>query len=183
MKKIILILAIAISVNTLVAQKYLTKTGHISFFSSTPIEDIEAHNNQATSVIDFSNGKMAFSLLMKGFEFEKALMQEHFNEKYVESDEFPKAKFKGNIVDFNNIDLSKDGKYEVVIKGDMTIHGETNPVEATGTIEIKDEKIIGTSEFILAIKDYKINIPSVVKDKIAKEVKVSVNMNYNLYTK
>jgi len=183
MKKILLILAIAFTINTAFAQKYLTKTGHISFFSSTPIEDIDAHNYQVTSIINFEDGKMVFSLLMKGFEFEKALMQEHFNEKYVESDEFPKAKFKGEILNYKDIDLSKDGVYKVVVKGDLTIHGETNSISEKATIEVKDGKVIGEIKFYIAIEDYKINIPSVVRDKIAERVEILVEMNYNLYTK
>lgn len=183
MKKILLILAIAFTFNAVNAQKYLTKTGHISFFSTTPMEDIEAHNYQATSVVDFGSGKMVFSLLMKGFEFEKALMQEHFNEKYVESDEFPKATFKGQIVKFKSIDLSKEGIYNTVIKGDLTIHGVTKAIVANGTFEVKGDKLIGISKFNIAIEDYNIKIPSVVKDKIAKDVEISVNMNYKLYTK
>lgn len=183
MKNLILILTILFTINTAFAQKYLTKTGHISFFSSTPMEDIEAHNHQATSVINFEDGKIVFSLLMKGFEFEKALMQEHFNEKYVESDEFPKAKFKGQINNIEVVKLSIDGKYNVSISGDMTIHGKTNAVKSEGVLEVKDGKVIGTSEFTIEIADYGIKIPSVVKDKIAKEVKISVNMDYSLYSK
>jgi len=120
---------------------------------------------------------------MKGFEFEKALMQEHFNEKYVESDEYPKATFKGQILNFEELDLSKDGKFEVIVKGNLTIHGETKPVEAKGVIEIKGGKVIATSEFVIAVSDFNINIPSVVKDKIAKEVTISVALDYSLYTK
>jgi len=183
MKKLLLTLTFFAAINSLTAQKYLTKTGHISFFSTTPMEDIEAHNYQATSVLNFEDGKIVFSILMKGFEFEKALMQEHFNEKYVESDEYPKATFKGQILNFEELDLSKDGKFEVIVKGNLTIHGETKPVEAKGVIEIKEGKVIATSEFVIAVSDFNINIPSVVKDKIAKEVTISVALDYSLYTK
>lgn len=178
MKKITIILTLLLVGNTLMAQKYFTKTGYISFFSSTPIENIEANNYQVTSVLDFSNGEMAFSLLMKGFEFEKALMQEHFNEKYVESDQFPKAKFVGAITNYKNVNLKKDGVFKVEVYGEMTIHGVTNKVRTDGTLEINDGKIIGLATFNLALKDYKINIPSIVSDKIAKEVTISVKMNY-----
>lgn len=183
MKKIVIILTLVLAVNALFAQKYFTKTGHISFFSTTPVEDIEAHNYQVSSVLNYENGEIVFSLLMKGFEFEKALMQEHFNEKYVESDEFPKAKFVGAIKDYKAFDLTTDGTYEVLIVGEMTIHGVTKKVEATGTFTVKDGKLNADAKFPLTIEDYEINIPSVVSDKIAKEVSISVAMDYKLYGK
>lgn len=183
MKKIVIILIAVFSINTMFAQKYFTKKGHISFFSTTPIEDIEAHNYQSASVLNYENGEVAFSLLMKGFEFEKALMQEHFNEKFVESDEFPKAKFKGAIKDYKAFDLSKDESHKVVITGKMTIHGVTNTIEAEGVIVVKGREISAHAKFPLAIEKYEINIPSVVKDKIAKEVSISVVMEYKEYVK
>lgn len=183
MKNLLIILLFVSLVNCISAQKYFTKTGHISFFSTTPIEDIEAHNYQVTSVIDFENGEIVFALLMKSFEFEKALMQEHFNEKYVESDEFPKANFKGLIVNYESVNLAKSGIYKVKIIGKLTMHGKTNNVEIQATIEVKDGHIVGESIFTIAISDYKIKIPSVVKNKIAKKLKISVNMNYSLYAK
>ncbi len=183
MKKIILILTIAFTVNTVWAQKHFTKTGHVSFFSSTPVEDIEAHNYQATSVVDFESGVIVFRLLMKGFEFEKALMQEHFNEKYVESDEFPKATFKGEIVNLKEVNLAKNGSYEVEIKGDMTFHGVTNEVKTKGVFEVKAGKVTGKAEFKIVVAEYKINIPAVVRDKISKSVTISVDMNYRAYVK
>lgn len=183
MKKITIIFAFLLVGNTMIAQKFFTKTGHISFYSTTPIEDIEAHNYQSTSVIDFSNGDIVFSLLMKGFEFEKALMQEHFNEKYVESDEFPKAQFKGNITNFEDVNVSKDGSYIVNIKGEMTIHGVSQKVETQGVLEVKDGKIFGTCEFTLLVADYEINIPGVVRDKIAKEMTIKVKMDYSEYVR
>ncbi|MFT4644469.1 MAG: polyisoprenoid-binding protein YceI [Planctomycetota bacterium] len=183
MKKIAIILIVVFSINTMFAQKYFTKNGHISFFSTTPVEDIEAHNYQASSVLNYENGEIAFSLLMKGFEFEKALMQEHFNEKYVESDEFPKAKFKGTIKDYKAFDLTKNETFTVLITGEMTIHGVTKTVEAEGTITVKDGELSAEAKFPLAIEEYDINIPSVVKDKIAKEVSISVAMEYKKYVK
>jgi len=177
--RITIILAVLFISNASIAQKYFTKTGHISFFSSTPLENIEANNYQSTSVIDFSTGEMVFSLLMKGFEFEKALMQEHFNEKYVESDQFPKATFKGNIVNFKSVNLKKDGVYKVQVTGEMTIHGVTKTVKSEGTLEVKAGKIIGISTFKIPLKDYNINVPSVVSDKIASEMTIKVKMNYS----
>ncbi len=184
MKKYILILAAAslFSVDAN-AQKYFTRNGHVWFFSTTPVEDIEAHNHQANSVIDYAKGDIAFTILMKSFEFEKALMQEHFNEKYVESDEFPKASFKGKINNMDDIDFTKDGTYEAKVSGDMTIHGKTNPVETTGSFVVKSGKIQGTAKFQLTIEDYDIKIPGMVKDKIAKVIDINVDMAYEEYKK
>lgn len=181
MRKTTLILAVLLITNAAFAQKYYTKVGHISFFSTTPVEDIEAHNYQSTSIIDFSNGDIVFSLLMKGFQFEKALMQEHFNEKYVESDQFPKASFTGSITNFKDVNLKKDGVYKVEVSGKMTIHGKTNLVKTEGTLEVKEGKIIGDSSFKLLVADYDINIPSLVADKIAKEMTINVAMDYVEY--
>ncbi|MEO1448051.1 MAG: YceI family protein [Bacteroidota bacterium] len=163
------------------AQKYLTRNGNITFHSETPLETIEAAHNQVTSVLDASNGQLAFSVLMKGFQFEKALMQEHFNEKYVESDKYPKATFKGSIQNLDEIDFNTDGTYTAKVSGEMTMHGKTHPVETVGTLEIKDGKIVAKSEFDLAVADYDIKIPSVVRDNIAKVIHVKVQMQYAAY--
>ena len=126
---------------------------------------------------------MEFAVLIKAFQFEKALMQEHFNENYMESDKYPKAIFKGAIVDASTVDFSKDGDYPVKVKGKLTIHGVTNEVETDGTIDVKDGKISASSNFEIAVADYKIKIPSVVKDNIAKTVQIVVDMNYELFKK
>src|SRR4051812_6500282 len=115
MKSISLIFAITLFISSLASaqEKYFTRAGHISFHSETPVETILANNNQVTSILDAATGEMVFAVLIKGFEFEKALMQEHFNENYLESDKFPKAKFTGKILNFDKINLKKDGKHDV----------------------------------------------------------------------
>lgn len=180
MKKLLfyIIIILLAGISQVSAQKYFTKNANISFFSSTPAEDIEAHNNMGTSVIDAATGNMEFAVLIKGFEFKKALMQEHFNENYMESDKFPKATFKGKIVNNADVNYSKDGTYKVKTKGQLTIHGVTKEVEADGVIEVKGGKITGTSSFIVNPEDYKISIPNLVRDKIAKQIKVTVKADY-----
>jgi polyisoprenoid-binding protein YceI len=143
MKTLLMISAYLMLIGPLAAQQYFTKTGYISFYSSAPLEDITAENNQVTSIVDFGTGEMAFSLLMKGFHFEKALMEEHFNEKYVHSDKYPKSTFEGNITNIDNVDLTSDGEYEVDIEGKLTIHGVTKDVSTTGTIKVEGEKLSG----------------------------------------
>ena len=156
-------------------EKYFTKSGKIGFYSKAPLENIEAHNKSVTCVLDTKTGNLQFAVLMKGFEFEKALMQEHFNENYVESHKYPKAEFKGQIVNTGEINYSQDGTYQAKVKGKLTIHGETKDVETMGTITVKDGKMGANADFSVALEDYKIEIPKIVKDNISKIVKISVD--------
>ena len=176
MKKIFLsILVLALTVTTHAQDKYFTKSGKISFFSKSTLENIEAHNKSITCVLDTKSGALQFAVLMKGFEFEKALMQEHFNENYVESHKFPKAEFKGSVVNNNEIDYSKDGTYKAKVKGKLTLHGETRDVETNGTITVKGGKIDADASFNVLLADYNITIPSVVKDNISKSINITVD--------
>ena len=184
MKKTLFSLAIAVFAFTSVsAQKHFTRSANISFYSDTPMEKIEATNHQATSVVDLEKSEMVFSVLMKSFEFEKALMQEHFNEKYVESAIYPKAQFKGSYKSEKPIDLSKNGKYEVTVTGTMNMHGVDQEVKTPGVFEVKDGVLIGKTEFNLKLADYKISVPSVVRESIAEEVKITVDATYEPYKK
>lgn len=159
------------------AQRYFTKTGKVSFDATVPAspEDIAGKNRTVTCVIDTKTAQLQFAVLMKGFEFERALMQEHFNENYVESHKFPKAEFKGQVDNNTAIDYSKDGTYNAKVKGKLTIHGETKDVETSGKIIVKDGKLQLTAEFSVVLADYKIAIPTLVADKVAKSAKVSVD--------
>src|SRR5437868_7178645 len=135
MKKIIavcFVLSLSLIVNA--QTRFITKNGKIFFSATSSMEKIEAKNEKATSVLDVSTGALEFAVLMKAFTFEKALMQEHFNENYAESDKFPKATFKGNVVNIKSVDLNKNGTYNVKIKGIMTIHGESKEVATDGTL-------------------------------------------------
>ncbi|GAB4414995.1 MAG: hypothetical protein OHK0039_23250 [Bacteroidia bacterium] len=158
--------------------RLMTRTGVISFYSHTPMEDIEATNNQVNSVLDTQTGDIVFAVLMKSFQFEKALMQEHFNEKYVESDKFPKAQFKGKITNLAGIDFTKNGTYKAPVSGQLTIHGVTHDVSTEGTIEVKDGKITAKAKFPVAVADYEIKVPAAVRDNIAKSVDIMVDMTY-----
>ena len=178
MKKLSLILGLVAICTGLQAQKYFTRTGEISFFSSTSIEDIEAHNKTVTAVFDSKTGAIQYSVTMKAFHFEKALMEEHFNENYVESDEFPKSSFKGMIVDMKSINLKKDGMYTSDVTGKLTIHGVTKEVTTKAQFTVKGEKVIGEAKIKVNPEDYKIEIPGVVREKIAKELEVTIVMNF-----
>ena len=155
--------------------KYFTKTGKINFFSKAPLEDIEGKNKTVTAVIDSKSGAVQFAVQMKGFEFEKQLMQQHFNENYVESNKFPKGEFKGNITNNSEINYSKDGTYNANVKGKMTIHGVTKDVESTGTVKVDGGKLDVNSTFNVLISDYQIKIPAVVKDKVSNTIKIVVD--------
>lgn len=159
-------------------QIYLTRSGFIGFYSKTPLEDIRAENKQVYAVIDAGKKNLAFSTLLKGFVFPKQLMQDHFNENYVESDKFPKASFTGSYT--GEINLSKTGVYPVMIKGQLTLHGVTKTVEMPASIEVQNGKLIGKSDFKLTPGDFNIKIPSLVKEKIAEQIAVRVSVECSL---
>ncbi len=179
MKRIIFALTIMIlSGNFLVAQdKIFTKTGTINFDASGEMETITAVNKKATCVVDTKTGAMEFAVLMKAFTFEKALMEEHFNENYVESDTYPKSTFKGKIDNFSDIKFATDGTYNANISGDLTIHGVTKATTAKGTFTVKGGKVTGTSKFKVLLSDYNISIPSVVAANINKEATITVDVS------
>lgn len=156
-------------------EKFFTKNGSIVFDSKAPLENIEAHNKSVTTVLDTKTGNMQFAVLMKGFEFEKALMQEHFNENYVESHKFPKAEFKGQITNNSEIDYSKDGTYTAKVKGKLTIKGQTRDVETTGNVVVRGGKLLTTAVFSILLSDYNVEIPKIVKDNISNSVKITVD--------
>ena len=156
------------------AQKYMTRTGKISFYSSTPMENIEAYNNEVASIADAGTGDLVFQVPIKSFKFEKALMQEHFNENYMESDTYPKAEFKGKINDFNKVDVNKDGTYTVTAAGKLTMHGVTQDVAVPGSIVIKGTTMTIQTKFNVRPADYKIKVPAMVAGKIASEIEVTV---------
>ncbi len=181
MKARILIPLILLSASwlPLKAQKIYTKNGSISFFSKAPLENISAENNQVMSVLTIPSGELQFSVLIKSFHFKKSLMEEHFNENYLESNKYPKALFKGKINDPSKVNFTTDGSYPIEVSGDLTIHGVTNKVTTTGTITVKGGIVTGTSKFKVKLADYRISIPGVVKDNISETVDVTVSCVYD----
>lgn len=154
--------------------KFFTRTGQISFSSKGTLETIRAQNKTVTCVLDSKTGQLQFSVMMRGFEFKKALMQEHFNENYVESDKYPNADFKGQIISSPLPDLSKDGNYPVKVKGNLTIKGITQEQAADGTLTVKQGAVQADAIFNIQLSDYKIKIPSVVKNNLANTVNIAV---------
>lgn len=178
-KFIVMFAAISITAISANAQKYYTKNGNISFFSKTSLEDIKADNNQVVSVLNTQTGELQFSLIIKNFHFKKTLMEEHFNENYIESEKFPKATFKGNIADITKVKFTSDGTYNVNVTGDLTLHGVTQKVSSPGTITVKGDKINASAKFAAKPPDFNITIPALVKDKIAETIDVLVNCDYD----
>jgi hypothetical protein len=178
MKRLTLLFFLVSLVLTVNAQKYMTKNGYIGFFSHTPMEDIKGDNNQVAGVLDISTGEIVFQALIKSFHFDRALMEEHFNENYMESDKFPKSSFKGKITNLSSVNFSKNGIYDVTVDGDLTIHDATNKISTKGTIEVVTGGINANSKFNIVPEDYKINIPGVVREKINKNLEVTVSMKY-----
>jgi polyisoprenoid-binding protein YceI len=180
MKTIISIALLILSAQFTVAQgKYLTNNGVISFYSHTVIEDITATNEKVAAVIDSENGQVAIIVVMNEFQFEKRLMQEHFNENYVESEKFPKATFSGQISNNAEVQYQTPGEYQVEVAGEMTIHGITREISSTGTIEVNQNTITARTKFMLNPEDYEIKIPKVVRNNIAERMEISAELVCN----
>jgi hypothetical protein len=184
MRTIFIVIALfGLSLSAGAQEKYYSKTGHIWFYSHTPMEDVEAHNYQVGTILDVKTGDLMFTALVKSFEFKKALMQEHFNENYMESDKFPKAAFQGKVQEIGSVNSTKDGVYPVKVSGDLTIHGTVKKVTIDAKLEVKGGKIHATSQFEVVPGDFAIEIPSLVKDNIAKTIQVNVDISYEPYVK
>lgn len=160
--------------------KLIARQGQVSFFSYTSVENIKAKNNQALSIIDFSNNKIAASMLMNAFVFEKALMHEHFNESYIETDIYPKATFEGEIIDF---DSSFKGKQTKMINGTFSMHGVSKPIKIKVAIDNSNDSYILTGTFETFVKDYDIKIPPLLAGNIAKTISVTFRFEYAPYEK
>lgn len=159
------------------AQIYLSNNGKVSFYSKAPLEDIEAHSQQMGGVVKADTREVAFSMPIKSFKFRKSLMQKHFNEKFMESDKYPKATFTGKLVD--NTNLSQPGTYNVSVQGKLTIHGVTKDRTIKGTV-VSDGNILQlTSDFKVRVADHQIKIPRLVFENIAEVVDVKLDMSLN----
>lgn len=174
-KSVVLISAILLSTGVF-SQKFVTKTGHVRFYSKSPLEDIEAHNRQVNAALDATTGDFVFKVLIKSFEFEKALMQEHFNENYMESAKFPNSMFKGKVTNIKDLNTAKNGDYNARVEGELTIHGITKPVSTTGTFTVADGKVQGKSKFMVKLADYDIKIPKAVVNNISENIEITVDV-------
>ncbi len=171
-----LILISLLSLATIsVAQKYTLENSKVVFFSDAAIEDIRAENAKTLSVYNAETGEVAFAIPIKEFQFENSTMREHFNEKYMESEKFPKATFQGKLSSFNT---GADQTQRVIATGKLTIHGVTREVEIPGTIQIVDKKLLAKANFMIKLSDYNIKIPQLLWQKIAEQVEATVEFTY-----
>ena len=155
---------------------YSCKAPKLSFFSSAPLEDISASSDRGVSAINIKTKAIYFKVHMNTFQFRKALMQEHFNENYVESEKFPFAEYKGKFTE--DVDFSKNGTYPVTVEGVLNLHGVEKSYKGKGTITVMDGKFNVNSRFNVTVADHKIKIPSLVVKNIAEVVEVTVNADY-----
>jgi hypothetical protein len=157
------------------AQKFTSEKGVITFFSDAALEDIKAENTMVGSLFNSATGDLVYIVKIKDFKFEKALMREHFNEKYMETEKFPKSTFQGKVTGFNP---NTPGEQKCKAVGKLNIHGVTKDIDLPGTIEFSGGKAILKSKFIVKLVDYQIKIPKLVWQNIAEQVEVKVEFTY-----
>jgi len=177
MKKIILILSL-IAFSSINAQdKFFTKTGEIKFEASVPsFEEVKAKNNKVTAILKTDTGEIAALALIKGFRFKIALMEEHFNENYAESDSYPKAKFTGEIQNFSLDSYKENIKQNILIKGKLTFHGVTKTIEIPSTLIKTNNSINLLATFTLKANDFEIKIPNILRKKVSKNIDVTLDL-------
>ena len=163
------------------AQRYFTREGEVKFFSEAPLENIKATNNKVLCIIDLEKGQVAVDMLIKSFEFPKKLMQEHFNENYMESDRYPKANYKGNFEVPKRLQNMEEGEYLIPVIGQITIHGVKQKLDAPVNFIVKEGKVFTNFEFVIKVEDHKIKIPNLVVDNIAEEILVSASFQLESY--
>ncbi|PUZ27741.1 YceI-like domain-containing protein [Chitinophaga costaii] len=177
MRRYLLWMMLGMASSTGFAQDVRTdKTASVSFFSSTPLEDIKAQTMQAFTTLNVKTKEIYFKVPVNSFAFKYKLMKDHFNDSYLESGKYPAAEFKGVII--TAADLSKDGKYAVVVKGDLLLHGVSRPYEEKGTLQIKGTEVISDANFQIKLVDHSIKIPSLMLENIAEVVDVTVHADY-----
>lgn len=160
--------------NIIFSQKMITRTGEIKFEASVPsFEPVAAISNSVSAILDESNGEFAALVLIKTFKFKVPLMEEHFNENYIESSKYPKGTFNGKIINFDNSKLTTSEKYD--LEGDLTIHGVTKKIKTKINLILKEEKLYITSSFTVKAQDFNIKIPGIVKSKVSEDVNVAVD--------
>lgn len=172
---VFVLLAVSMYAGTASAQRFFTRDGKVRFFSEAKLENIEAINKSGTAVFDIASGKMEWKVLIKNFLFEKALMQEHFNENYMESTRYPAATFKGYVTNLGEVKFDTDGTYPVTVKGKMNLHNVERDAEVTGTITVAGDQLVVHSDFTIKCSDYNIKIEAQKVSNISNNIKVTVD--------
>lgn len=178
MSKILLIILL-LTAHSGLAQKYKSTVGTIKFYSEELLEDITAINKNVKSIFDRESGHIVFSLPITGFDFAKSLMQEHFNEKYLESEKYPKATFKGTITGYQVNTKNPD----VEAEGELEIHGVKQKIKVGGSLDFIGEKLVLHTVFMIKLVDYNIRVPKLMFQKIAEEIEVTIDIEFKAYEK
>jgi hypothetical protein len=179
MIRILFIVIVLLPFNALAQKRYFSEKSSITFFSEGVIEEIKATNTKVTSIFDLANGEVAYLLSPKDFQFEKKLMQVHFNEKYMETEKYPKSSFQGKILGYDVASLQQQ---QVQALGKLTIHGVTREINIPGTLRIEGNTVSLTSKFMVKLEDYNIKVPQIVWQNIAQQVEVTVQFLYRPVT-
>lgn len=174
MKKILLTITLGAFCFLCYGQRFKTSSSNIKFYSDAPIEDIEANTTEATSIIDLTSKGFVFQIPISSFKFDKELMEEHFNENYLESEKYPNAIFKGKIENWNG----EEGEQTLIVNGEMDLHGVKKQVSIESKINYSGDKIEVSTVFSIELKDFKIKIPKAVFYNIAEVVEVTANFEY-----
>lgn len=172
MKNILIVFAVGSLLTPAVAQKYTVEKSSVVFYSHATIEDITAENKKSSAIFNAATKEIVFSIPISEFQFAKSLMQEHFNEKYMDTDKYPKSTFKGTVSGF---DASAAGTQNAKATGKLTIHGVERDVEIPGTIEKSGDKLLFKSKFIVKLEDYKVDRPQLLWQNIAEQVEVTID--------
>lgn len=177
MKRYFWVLLLAMAAGKGFAQDVRTdKAASVSFFSSTPLEDIKAQTAQAYATLNVKTKEVYFKVPVQSFAFKYKLMKDHFNDGYLESSKYPNAEFKGSVA--TDADLAKEGSYAVVIKGELLLHGVSRHYETKGTLVVKGAEVVGDAKFQVKLVDHSIKVPSLMLENIAEVVDVTVHADY-----
>jgi len=174
-KKLFFPFFLLISIHSYSQQRFFAEKATVSFFSDGVVEDISAANEKVTSIFDAVSGEVAYLMNVKDFQFPNKLMQVHFNEKYMETEKYPKSSFQGKISGFS---LTASGKQEVKATGKLTIHGVTQNIDVPGTVEVNGNRLSVKSKFVVKLLDYNIKVPQIVWQNIAQQVEVTIDFVY-----
>ncbi len=176
MKKTILSIALILTTGLIFAQKKTTTSAIINFDATTSLDKLpKAENKTVIASLDTKTGKIAFEATIKNFTFSNPRIQEHFNNAgWMDSDQFPTATFKGEVTNLSAVNFEKDGKYSTTVKGELTMHGITKPVEASGSITVSGKTINATADFSVKVADFGIDGPAIGAGKVSKDPKISV---------
>lgn len=180
MNKFIFLFACLLSLTCSYGQKYFSKNAMVRFHSDSPIEKVEGTSSSGTTVIDVASGRIEFAVLNNSFVFEKALMQEHFNENYMESTKYPKSVFKGTINNISAVKFSVPGTYKITVTGEMSIHGVTKTITAPAEWVVDAKGLHSNSKFSVKCSDYNIEIPSIVRNDISNDIELTIKVDYNV---